>query len=245
MNERKINFTTKLAILHGNPVIFLIGLVLTLLPIMFAGVHYLVFSLSNVKTIESKEYRLVQSNGKNFKARIVDVQVKKNIIVNGHHPVVVYYEYKKNGDDIVDNFVAINTYSKILKGDSINIKEYRNTSIIPSLTPFVLNNFSWLYYLFFTGLTFLLITYKNYRKKLNLIKTGKLVKGKIYKIEIYGKTILYTQSIKRVHYNYSGSNGNQLKGKGIIQNYKNYKVGDEIPIIVQKDNESISIVYLI
>lgn len=242
MNEtpRKVKFSTILNILKKKPIPMLFGFLFTLIPLFLVIVLSIVFSTIGNDT-PKVDYELINSQGKEYTAKITDIETQYNVTINGVHPTIISYKYSENGNETESKYKVLEErkIEKLEIGDDLVIKELNGSSIVKDIKPY---DFSTGFFLLFPipfliiGLPFLIYSLLNLKKELKLFKFGKVSNGKI--VSNVGQGII-------VHYEYETRNGKKIIGESFTTDFSimsDKKKDDFIPIFVSNENDEKSCV---
>jgi len=188
----------------------------------------------------------IKSNGKNKSAFLTDIELIKNVTINGNNPVILTYEFDLNGQNSSSKFSVFDPEkTKDLEGGNIIPIKYLNGKSIP--VGYEQYSFSMVfpYYVsgivFSIGLLFCILLYLRIKKEIALYNEGKIIEGKIISIN---KNMGFTfskfgQSID-VHYEYE-INGTKEIGKSRTNNFaltNNKAIGDTVRILISRDGKN-------
>src|SRR5437868_3830672 len=135
--QRQVGLKTIFDLLKQKPGHLIFGTVFTLMPFFFGGLFLLIFSIAGSDSPEV-DYELVSKNGTTTQATINNIEVQSNISINNEHPRVISYSYQNKDKLIDDKFRVLDSVkvSRLVIGDTIQIKHYNGLTIILDLKPY-------------------------------------------------------------------------------------------------------------
>lgn len=188
----------------------------------------------------------IKTNGENKNAILTDIELIKNVTINGNNPTILTYEFDINGQKSVSKFSVFDPEkTKDLKeGNTIPIK-YLNGKSIPTGYEQYSFNMVLPYYVggivFIIGLFFYILLYSRIKKEIDLYKAGRIKQGKIICIN-KNKGFMFTNfgSSIDVQYEYD-INGTKQIGKSRTNNFEltnNKAIGDTVRILISRDGKN-------
>ncbi len=243
---RKVKFSTILNILKKKPIPMFLGFLFTLIPLFLVIVLTIVFSSIGNDTPEI-DYELINSQGKEITAEIMDIETQYNVTINGVHPTIISYKYSENGKEIESKYKVLEKrkIDKLEIGDNLIIKELNGSSIVKNLKPY---DFSIGLFLLIPipfliiGLPFLIYSILNLKKEFKLYKFGKVSKGKI--VSMIPKSGLPVSNFGQgiiVHYEYKTRNGKKIIKESFTTDFSimsDKKKDDFVQIFVSIENDN-------
>tara|TARA_R110002051_G_scaffold275917_1_gene336881 strand:+ start:3186 stop:3971 length:786 start_codon:yes stop_codon:yes gene_type:complete len=188
----------------------------------------------------------IKTNGKNKSAVLTDIELIKNVTINGNNPVTLTYEFDLNGQNSVSKFSVFDPEkTKDLEVNNIIPIKYLNGKSIPVGYEQYSFNMVFPYYVsgivFSIGLFFCILLYMRIKKEFALYNEGKINEGKIISInQNKGFTFTKFGQSMDVHYEYE-INGTKQIGKSRTNNFaltKNKAIGDTVRILISKDGKN-------
>jgi|GEM_PF-1013836 len=179
---REVKSSTRWNILKKRRESMLLGVLLTLISLLPAGLWIFFSSFEN--DTPKIDYELINSQGKEITAEITDIETQYNVKINEVHPTIISYRYLENGQ-VADSKYKVLEEAKIADmeiGNNIKIKVLDGNSIIKDLEPYSFSaNFLLIMALVLLtiGLSSLIYSVFHFRKELKLYKFGKVSQGKI------------------------------------------------------------------
>jgi len=86
---------------------------------------------------EKYNYKEIVQHGESVKARITNVQVKKNMTINNVNPRIISYDYIYRGKLFTDKFQTLEfeQLDTLVKKDSITVLVWNGKSVVSNLKP--------------------------------------------------------------------------------------------------------------
>lgn len=248
MSKRNISLSVFFKILFGNitnSILFGFGVVSMAFSFLFIVITSLVVVTTNSKN--NKDYddydvSLILEKGIEVDADVVAIDTIKNIKINERNPLVVVYNYEKDGERVTDRFKTIDHIKtqELFEAGNVPVKYYNGESVIIGLDRY--NGIGHIFLLINFGLilwSFLLL-YLGGRKAFktyNLYKTGIVKEAEIDTIALFPNKGI------RVTYHYDLTDGYVAYGNGFSKDYllMNKESGDKVKIFVDRKKESNSV----
>jgi hypothetical protein len=246
-NLRPVKFKTLFTLVRSKGPLAIIGLVFTLVSLVFVLPIVIIVSSALKTPFEEYNFKEIEKNGIEKIAKITFVKTINNVSINNEHPQLISYEYENNGQRVSDKFETLDLEKTagFSIGKEIKILVNQNQSIIKGLEPFSFP--TELFFLFpfiflLIGIPMLLVGLLPALRTFNLYKTG-LVKD-AYLVALDTNAIAsafrFNQSVL-VHYYFLNEFGSKVFGKSTTSDLlmlKDKKAGDIVKVFVSENDEN-------
>ncbi|MCO6146554.1 hypothetical protein [Flavobacterium sp. NRK1] len=246
MINRHIGFTTLLKIVQYKDPRFLMGIIALL-----ASVVTLLLSISLSRNFnepyENYDHEVINANGVEQEAIIVNLQSKDNVEINGKNPLVITYLFDDRGVNKIDKFKTLNVEKggELSVGDKLKIKTYNGASSIIGYESFTFPFFLILLIapvaFFLVGVMLLLRKIVPAIKIYRLYKNGIVHEAEVHSIlTISGTPITNKRRKVSIDYFYRIKEGEKKYGNTASTDFSllaEMKAGDKVKIFISEDGK--------
>lgn len=247
MNKREVTFSNLVKLIKSRRPYSILGIVFVFSSIFILFPSTIYISKTFTEPNEKYEFKKIEQNGIEQNAKIVNLKPVTNLTVNGEHPMLISYEYSKNGELKLDKFqtMELDKVANMNIGNEIKIKTFENQSKIQNLEPYSFPFYVFLilpFIFLLVGIPFLLIGLIPALRDYNLYKNGIVKEASIISmvpnsglpISNIGQSIL-------INYYHLGSSGEKIFGKSSTTDFSimtEKKSEDKIKIFVSENDET-------